>query len=564
VKEIVVQYILQTLREHPEIAIFLTLALGFWFGSTKVGSFIGTVASTLVAGLLVGQLNIHISPVVASTFFTIFLFAVGYSVGPRFVPALKTDGLPQVAFTLIVCAAGFGTAYVAAKIMGYDPAVAAGLLAGATTNSGTLGVATSNLSQLGLDAQQTQSMASLLAIAYAVTYPFGTAGAAWFLSSLAPKLLRVDLKAAAGDYEARMARPGPQLDADLAYRPVVSRSYRLESSALAGRTARELGVALKGAVVTRFRTGGAIREPDAHTPIAQGATLAIAGPVYAVMAAERTLGPEVDDSELLSFPAEQLDIVVTRKDVVGRTVHEFEEQELASYGRPIFLLGITRGGRSVTPSADLKVQRRDVLTVRGVREHVDDLAKSIGYADRPTSKSDVAYMGAGIVIGSLIGAITLHVGGVPLSLSPSVGALLAGIVCGYVRSLYRTFGRIPEPALWAFNNVGLNGFVAVAGLNAGAGLIAGLKTYGIDLFVAGIFVCLVPLVMALYTGKYIFKFHPAILFGACAGARSATASIGAVQEAAQSSVPVIGYTIPYAVSRIVMAIAGIAMLLVMK
>ena len=152
----------------------------------------------------------------------------------------------------------------------------------------------------------------------------------------------------------------------------------------------------------------------------------------------------------------------------------------------------------------------------------------------------------------------------PLSLSPSVGALLAGIVFGYVRSLYRTFGRIPEPALWAFNNVGLNGFIAVVGLNAGAGLIAGLKTYGIGLFTAGIFVCLVPLVVALYAGKYIFKFHPAILLGACAGARSATASIGAVQEAAQSTVPVIGYTIPYAVSRIVFAIMGIAMLLVMK
>ena len=173
-------------------------------------------------------------------------------------------------------------------------------------------------------------------------------------------------------------------------------------------------------------------------------------------------------------------------------------------------------------------------------------------------------MGAGIVIGSLIGAITIHVGGVPLSLSPSVGALLAGIVFGYVRSLYRTFGQIPEPALWAFNNVGLNGFIAVVGLNAGAGLIAGLQNYGIGLFVAGIFVCLVPLVVAVYAGKYIFKFDPALLFGACAGARSATASIGAVQEASQSSVPVIGYTIPYAVSRIVLAIAGIAMLLVMK
>ena len=559
-----VHFVLDALRSNPEITIFLTLALGFWVGSTKVGSFIGTVASTLIVGLIIGQLDIHVAPVVANTFFTMFLFAVGYSVGPQFVPALKKDGLPQVAFTLIVCASGFAVAYAAAKMLGYDSAVAAGLLAGALTNSGTLGVATSNLSQLGLDAQQTQSMASLLAMAYAVTYPFGTAGAAWFLSSLAPKLLRVDLKAAAREYETRMAQPGPQLGADLAYRPIISRSFRLEASTLDGQTARELDEALEGAVVTRFRAGGAIREPDGNTPIVRGSTLAIAGPAPAVMAAERTLGPEVDDRELLSYPAEQMDIVVTHKDVTGRTIHELEQQEFAAYGRRVFLLGVTRGGRAITPADDLKLQRWDVLTVRGARQHVEALVKSIGYADRPTSTSDIAYMGAGIVIGSLIGAITIHVGGVPLSLSPSVGALLAGIVFGYVRSLYRTFGRIPEPALWAFNNVGLNGFIAVVGLNAGAGLIAGLQNYGIGLFVAGIFVCLVPLVVAVYVGKYIFKFDPAILFGACAGARSATASIGAIQEAAQSTVPVIGYTVPYAVSRIVLALAGIGMLLVMK
>jgi putative transport protein len=559
-----VHAVLDTLRSNPEIVLFLTLALGFWLGSLRFGSSLGTVATTLIVGLVIGQLDIHVAPVVANTFFTMFLFAVGYSVGPQFVPALKKDGLPQVAFTLIVCASGFAVAYAAAKVLGYDAAVAAGLLAGALTNSGTLGVATANLSQLGLDAQHTQSMANLLAIAYAVTYPFGTAGAAWFLSSLAPRLLGVDLRAAAKEYEANTTRQGAKPGLELAYRPIISRSFRLEASTLAGRTARELDEALEGAVVTRFRAGGAIREPDGLTPIVQGSTLAVAGPAPAVMAAVGRLGPEVDDRELLSYPAEQMDIVVTHKDVTGRTVHELEQQEFAAYGRRVFLLGVTRGGRAITPADDLKLQRWDVLTVRGARQHVEALVQSIGYADRPTSTSDIAYMGAGIVIGSLIGAITIHVGGVPLSLSPSVGALIGGIVFGYLRSLYRTFGSIPEPALWVFNNVGLNGFIAVVGLNAGAGLLAGLKAYGVELFVAGIVVSIVPLIIALYIGKYVFKFHPAILLGACAGARSATASIGAIQEAAQSTVPVIGYTVPYAVSRIVLALAGIGMLLAMK
>jgi putative transport protein len=195
---------------------------------------------------------------------------------------------------------------------------------------------------------------------------------------------------------------------------------------------------------------------------------------------------------------------------------------------------------------------------------VEDLIKLLGYADRPTTRSDIAFMGAGIVIGSLVGTITVHAAGIPLSLSPSVGALLAGLIFGYLRSIYRTFGGIPGAGLWVFNNVGLNGFIAAVGLNAGPGLVSGLAQYGVGLFVSGIVVSLLPIVVGLYLGKYVFKFHPAILLGACAGARTCTAALGALQEASQSTVPTIGYTVPYAVGRIVLAVCGVVILLLMK
>jgi putative transport protein len=174
------------------------------------------------------------------------------------------------------------------------------------------------------------------------------------------------------------------------------------------------------------------------------------------------------------------------------------------------------------------------------------------------------FMSAAVVIGALLGAVTIHVGGIPLSFSPSVGALVAGLVCGYLRSVYRTFGQIPEPALWVFNNVGPNGFIAVVGLNAAAGLIAGLKAYGLGLFLAGIVVSIVPLAVGIFAGKYIFKFHPAITLGACAGARTTTTALGALQEAANSPVPALGYTIPNAVGRICLAICGVIIVLLMK
>lgn len=563
-----VQFLIDTLRQYPEIAIFLTLAVGFWFGSLKFRSFsLGAVTSTLLAGLVVGQLHISIAPVVESTFFLMFLFAVGYSVGPQFFRALKKDGLPQVAFALLLAATGLLCAYVLGKMLGFNAGLTAGLLSGGYTNSGTLGVATGYFSQIGLSADNAKAMASLAAIAYAVTYPFGTAGAAWFLATLAPKkILKVDLAAASKELESKMGVQATEPGVGSAYRPVTARAYRVENGGLTGRNAGDFAttLGLTDAFVMRLRQGGAIMDANNGTRVQNGATVVIAGPLQSVLAAGKTVGPEVDDVELLSIPTEQLDVVITKNDVANRTIEQLQDAEQANGIRGIFLSKLTRNGQEVKPNPDLRLLRHDVLTLLGPRKEIEETAKFLGYADRATPKSDIAFMSVAVVIGALIGAITIHVGGIPLSLSTSVGTLLAGLVCGYLRSTYRTFGRIPDPALWVFNNVGLNGFIAVVGLNAASGLIAGLKAYGLGLFLSGMVVSLVPLIVGVYAGKYIFKFHPVINLGACAGARSTTAALGALQEAAKSPLPAVGYTIPYAVGRIVLALSGVIIVLLMK
>lgn len=388
-------------------------------------------------------------------------------------------------------------------------------------------------------------MASLAAIAYAVTYPFGTAGAAWFLATFAPKrILKVDLAAASKELESKMGVQAAEPDVGSAYRPVTTRAYRVENGGLTGRNAGDFAttVDLTDSFVMRLRQGGTIMDANNGRRVQNGATVVIAGPLQSVLAAGKTVGPEVDDVELLSIPTEQLDVVITKNDAANRTFKQLQDLELAQGGGGFFLSKLTRNGQEVKPNPDLRLQRHDVLTLLGPREQIEGAAKFLGYADRATPKSDISFMSMAVVIGALIGAITIHVGGIPLSLSTSVGTLLAGLVCGYLRSTYRTFGRIPDPALWVFNNVGLNGFIAVVGLNAASGLIAGLKTYGLGLFLSGMVVSLVPLIVGVYAGKYIFKFHPVMNLGACAGARSTTAALGALQEAAKSPLPAVPYS----------------------
>jgi putative transport protein len=561
-------WLFNTLRSYPEIAIFLTLALGFYIGSLKFGKFsLGSVTGVLLSGVLIGQLNITISPNVKSVFFLMFLFAVGYSVGPQFFRGLKSDGLPQVLFAVIVCVACLLSAFVAAKLAGYSMGQAAGLLSGACTISAVLGVASDTIGQLDLPPDQQHALVAAMPVAYAVTYLYGTAGSAWFLASIGPKLLRVDLAKECADYEAKMGGGADESGNLSAYSRLTTRAYSVTpNSKWLGKTVRdfEAEFTLPRVFVVRLRKKSKVCDADPDTVIQAGDVLGLAGPRELLMKSESAIGPEVDDRELFEFPIEILDVVITNKTIAGKTLKGLAESESGKGARGVFLRKLIRAGQEMPFNAGTTVDRGDVLQIVGSVKDVERVAKDIGYPDRATEKTDVVFMGLGIVVGALIGALTVHVGKIPLSLSTSGGALMAGLVCGYLRAVNPTFGRIPAPALWVLNNIGLTAFIAVVGISTGPSFVAGLKEAGLSLFLWGVFVTTIPFVIGIFAGKYIFKMHPGVLLGACAGARTTTAALGAIQDEAKSKVPALGYTITYAVGNTLLIIWGIVIVLMMK
>lgn len=555
-------WIVKTFQQYPELAIFLTLALGYWIGSMKFGKFsLGAVTGVLLAGVLVGQMHITISANVKSVFFIMFLFAVGYGVGPQFFRGLKSDGVPQVFFAILQCLVSLFAAYIVARFMGYDIGAAAGLLSGSQTISAVLGVATDAINQLNISAEQKTALINNMPVAYAVTYLFGTAGSAWLLASVGPKLLRVDLAAECKKLEAKMgageAEPGV---ISLARRFDV-RAYRVTNQNLVNRSVEDLEAKAKErGFILRVRRGSEIIEAEPSTIIHQDDIVAIATRQEVLIERGANIGPEVDDKALMDFPAEALDVVITSKALAGKTLSELATQEFA---RGVFLRKLVRAGREMPFTPGTKIDRGDVMTIVGAKRDVDRTAKEMGYADRPTNMTDMVFVGLGIVLGGLVGALTIHVGGIPLSLSTSGGALMSGLVFGWLRSVNRTFGRIPAPALWILNNVGLTTFIAVVGISAGPSFVAGLKEAGLSLFVAGLVVTSVPLIAGVLMGKYIFKFHPGITLGAAAGARTTTAALGMIEDVAKSKVPALGYTVTYAVGNTLLTIWGLVIVLLM-
>src|SRR3954453_10963878 len=232
-----VEWFLDTIKSYPDLAIFIALALGFWIGPKKLGGFaLGNVTATLLAAIVVGQLGIQITGPIKSAFFMLFLFAVGYGVGPQFFAGLSKEGPRQIIFAVVVSVLCLLSAVTAAKLGGFDVGYATGIYAGAQTISASIGVATDQINRLGHDPASIKAMLDRIPVGYAVTYIYGTVGSAIVIATLGPKLLGINLPAVCKQYEAQL---GGQMDSDptimSAYTQFAAHSYRItETSEVAG------------------------------------------------------------------------------------------------------------------------------------------------------------------------------------------------------------------------------------------------------------------------------------------------------------------------------------------
>lgn len=564
------EWVIHLLRQHSELAIFLTIAAGFWIGKIKVGQFsLGIVTSVLLVGVLVGQLDITIEEPVKSVFFLLFLFAIGYKVGPQFFRGLKKDGLPQVGFAVLMCVGCLVITWILALIMGYNAGEAAGLLAGAQTISAVIGVADDTINGLNISTEQKNNMINIIPVAYAVTYIYGTAGSAWVLSSLGPKMLGglEKVKAACKELEAKMGTSeADEPGFEHARRPVVFRAYTIENNWFGnGKTVEQLESYFisqgKRLFVERMRHNHTIINEILPGQLLQkGDEVVLSGRREFAIGEEDWIGEEVIDPQLLDFPVEVLPVMIHKKPYANQKL-EFIRKQPFMHG--VSVRRIKRAGIDIPVFAQTMVDSGDTLELVGLKKEVETAAKQLGYIDRPTNATDMVFVGIGILIGGVIGALAIHIGGVPISLSTSGGALIAGLVFGWLRSKHPTFGQIPESSLWVLNNVGLNMFIAVVGISAGPSFIQGLKEVGPMLFIIGILATSLPLLLGLILARYVFHFHPALALGCTAGARTTTAALGAIQEAVGSETPSLGYTVTYAVENTLLIIWGVVIVLLM-
>lgn len=558
---------LEILRQNPVIPIFLTIGIGFWIGQLKYKSFtLGSVAATLLVGVIIGQIGIDIPAIVKTIFFMLFLFSIGYSVGPQFFRAFKGQGLKQLAFAVVgafVCA---GTVILFAKIMGYDTGVAVGMFAGSQTASASLGVTSETIKGLALSEETKRHLLEIIPTCYAVTYVFGTIGSAWFLSNIGPMLLgglkkvKKETKAIEEEMDDGSEKIAPgmvHVDTPVMYRVFKADCDFFDRPRKIAEVEKYFADQNKRIFVERLRLKGKITDPSSKVVINKGDLMVLSGRSEVLVEESPNLGKEVADHELLNFGAENLPVTVATSEVDGMTFGDLRKQP---FMKGVLVSKITRNNMSLPGKNNLVLGRGDVLNLCGSPRNVSIASKAIGFADRQTITTDMVLLGLGIALGCFLGALAIHIGGVPVSLSTSGGALLSGLFFGWFRNRRPTFGHIPNSVIWIFDNLGLNMFIAVVGLSSGASFVSGLKEVGFALFFIGIAATLVALTINIFIASKIFKFSAPETLGCVAGARCGVASIGAIQDALESTVPVIGYTVTYAAANLILVFSSLLVL----
>lgn len=556
-------WLVEILRDNPVIPIFFTIGLGFWLGGLKYKSFsLGPVTATLIVGVVIGQLDIPVSDTLKNVSFMLFLFAIGYSVGPQFFRSLKGDGLKQIGFALVEVALCIATVVIASLIMGYDKGMAVGLFSGSQAFSAVIGVGSSTIKSLGLAPGQEQAYLDIIPACYAVCYVFGTIGSAWVIANFGPILLgglnKVKNQTAELEAEMDSGDITPDPGSFVANRPISFRAYRAESDYFNHpRSVEDIEEHIKSLglrhFIERLRLRGEINDPEPDLKVRKGDVIVLSGRRESIVDDAGWIGPEVTDHELLNFAAEYLPVTVSRSGADGITIAELRGQD---YMRGVMIHKIMREDLRIPLKGRTKLESGDVVTLVGLPQDVAVAVSRIGYSDRPTESTDMTFTGLGIAIGCFIGALTVYFKGIPVSLSTSGGAILAGLLLGWLRNKRPTFGRIPAPVLWFMNNMGLNMFIAVVGLAAGPTFIPGLKQVGIEMFLVGIVCTSLPLILSILIGAKLFKFPPAITLGCAAGSRNAVAALGAIQDNLDSTIPAMSYTVTYAVGSITLILAG--------
>jgi len=550
-------FIQHVVKSAPEVFLFLAIAIGTVLGRIRFHGFsVGPTACTLIAAVVLSQIGTFMIPsLLKSILFGLFVFTIGYRAGPEFFASLSVRTLAQVVLALVIGATGLAIVLVFAFTLKFDPGTAAGIASGSLTQSSMMGTASGALAQLGLSDAALQQQQGNIAAGYAVTYILGYILVLLYVPLVAPRLMGVNLKQEAQKLEAELSGGAEPKEKNLLYRKFQARAYQV--SRAAGKTVSEIERQIgRRVVIERILRGEKDIEPSPDARLQAGDEILLAGPTAAIVDAHPVVGPEIEGERVMrAVPGEVVEVLVASRELHGRALGEIVER-VGEDARGVFLRGLTRHGQDVPLTPLTRIYVGDVMTLVGLARDLYRVVPKVGQVLRAGDRIDIAFLGFGLAAGLLVGVLSFSLGSVPLTLGGGGGALVAGLVCGWLHSRRPTVGAIPPAAQQTLIDLGLGGFVASIGLVSGSAAWIAIQAHGLTLLMVGIVVTLTPMLVGTLFAQRILHMNPVIICGALAGSMTVDAAVTGCCEVAESQTPVLGVAVPYAIANIVLTVLG--------
>lgn len=559
--EVAVDFLRSIFHQAPEIALFAALALGYWVGKFRFGSFqLGGVAGSLLAAVLISQVGVTIDSGIKAVLFALFIYAVGFESGPQFFRSLGRQSVKEILMALVVAVSGLVTVVVIARVFHLDKGLAAGLAAGGLTQSAIIGTAGSAIEKLGLAPDEVQRMQANVAIGYAVTYIFGSFGAIIMCVNVLQWLTGRKIREDAIQAEQELLK-GVRVygtGESPAVPDLVGRIFRVGQ---AGRTVAELeaSATANGGTVTveRIQRRNAMVGVDGSLALEAGDIILLVGRRAAVVALGASVGEELQGAEGMDVVMVRRDVAISNRQYLNRSVKDILDSLSQEFKHGVYAVALMRAGTPVPIAPATMVMPGDVVTLFGTPQDVQKAAQSVGPIIVPSDKTDFVFHGLGITVGLLIGLLVLRLGSIPITLGSGGGALLAGLLFGWWRSRKHTFGNMPTAASTLLRDLGLAGFVAMVGLQSGQQAVTTVMQQGLTLFLLGVVVTIVPLLIAMLFGKYVLRYdNVAVFAGSLSGARSANPAFGEILDKAGNSIPTAPFAITYALANVFLTLLG--------
>ncbi|HBL66799.1 MAG TPA: aspartate-alanine antiporter [Achromobacter sp.] len=544
----------------PIAVLFVTVGLGYLIGKLKVGPIqLGGVCGTLIVALLIGQTGCQMRGDLKEVAFALFIFAMGYSGGPQFFANLNRSSLRYIALPIIEALLVLTIVLSAVPLFGLDAGTAAGLAAGAATESAVVGTAAEALKHLGLPDAEVQRMEANIATAYTLTYLVGLISIVFFTSQVAPALLRINLRQASKALEAKLGvASGEDEDINLPTLPrLVGRAHVVKDAD--GMKVGDVEAQLGGrTVISRILRNGAALDVTPEDTLATGDIVVVLGLRRFALRAGAVVGPEIQlpEAHADDLQMRELAVIVNKKNVNGITMGELGKRPGAKRARGVFVQSIMRSGHALPLTPATIVQYGDLVTLVGAEPELSQAGAALGSELRRSGVTDLVFLAFGILAGLMIGSLSARMWGIPVSLGSGGGALVSGLVCGWINAKRPSLGHIPDHAVQLLKDLGLAVFVACVGLSAGPEAVSLIREHGAVLPLIGLLVSLGPACLSLWVGHKILKIEGPLLVGAIAGQHVSTPAISAILNSSGSSVPLLGYTVTYAIANVLLPVLG--------